>query len=102
MNNVFRSTLSITGDAISHKLEQPSEAIILERNKALRASKGALHDLGAKSEEGTWGRQVASIPLILFERAIKDGFDLTNKDPHIANLEMSRFLASSMGKACLV
>jgi hypothetical protein len=45
---------------------------------------------------------LASIPMIMYEKAIRDGFDLNNKDPDIAGREMHRYLQTPEGKACLV
>jgi len=81
---------------------QPTEKIILERNAELRKSPGVVRDLGHGSEGGSWGRQVASIPFIMFQKALKDGYDLTNKDAKHAANEMQRFLATSDGKLCLM
>jgi len=89
-------------DEIIHKTSQPTEGLILDRNSELRKSKGAIRDLGAGQEGGTWGRQVASIPFIIFEKAIRDGYQLNAKDQALAGLEMNRFLQSDDGKKCLV
>jgi hypothetical protein len=40
--------------------------------------------------------------MIVYDRAIRDGYDLNNLDSEIAGREMHRFLQSPMGKACLV
>ncbi len=101
---VFRSDMHFqehTG-VLTHKLTQPSEGLILDRNSELRKSKGALRDLGEGSEGGSWGRQVASIPFIIFEQAKREGFDLSCKDQEISGREMNRFLQTPAGKACLV
>ena len=89
-------------DELVHKTSQPTEDIILDRNAELRKNTGAIKDLGAGQEGGTWGRQVASIPFIVYEKAIRDGFFLNSKDQKFASLEMNRFLQSPEGKACLV
>ncbi len=83
-------------------MTQPTEDVILARNARLRNNPGAIRDLGKGGEGGTWGRQVASIPLIIYDKAIRDGYDLNNLDSEIAGREMHRFLQSPMGKACLV
>lgn len=90
-----------TGELIGQQT-QPTENIILSRNSELRKNPGALRDLGQGGEGGAWGRQIASIPAIMFERAIRDGYDLTNTDAKYAAKEMQRFLATSQGKMCLV
>ena len=89
-------------DELVHKTSQPTEDIILDRNAELRKNTGAIKDLGAGQEGGTWGRQVASIPFIVFEKAIRDGYRLNDKDQITASLEMNRFLQSDEGKKCLV
>lgn len=87
---------------LTHKLTQPDEDKILERNKQLRNNPGILRDLGQGSSGGTWGRQLASIPLIVWEQAIREGFDLTCRDKEIRERELNRFLRTPAGKACLV
>ena len=104
MDEVLRSDMHYqehTG-ILTHKLTQATEQTILDRNSRLRSSKGALRDLGQGKEGGSWGRQVASIPFIIFEQAKRDGYDLSCKDQGIAGREMNRFLQSPAGKACLV
>jgi hypothetical protein len=90
-----------TGE-LTHKTTQPTESIILDRNSELRKNSGVIRDLGDAQSGGTWGRQVASIPFIVYEKAIRDGFFLNSKDQKFAGLEMNRFLQSAEGKACLV
>lgn len=88
-------------DTVTHKLTQPTEDLILNRNAELRKNKGVLKDLGSNS--GTpWGRQLASIPMIMYEKACKDGYDLKSTNKEVAASEMHRFLATPEGKACLV
>ena len=89
-------------DVLTSKLTQPTEDIILERNAELRKNPGAINDLGKGSEGGTWGRQIASIPEIMFHKAIKNGYDLLSTDSKHAEKEMHRFLGSTEGKMCLV
>ncbi len=86
---------------ITHETTQPTEDVILERNSELRKNPGVIRDLGAGSGD-TWGRQVATIPMILFEKAIRKGYDLNSKDSEHAGKELHRFLQSDMGKVCLV
>jgi len=81
---------------------QPTEDLILGRNAELRKNPGVLKDLGQGSEGGTWGRQIASIPMIVFDAAIRQGFDLNNTDAKYGAREMQRFLATPTGKTCLV
>jgi hypothetical protein len=103
-DGVFRSDLvhqEHTGE-LFHNLTQPSEDLILAQNAELRKNEGVINDLGAKTEGGTWGRQVASIPFVTYYKAIKDGYSLNCKDSKIATREMHRFLLSEEGKKCLV
>ena len=104
MDEVFKSEFHYqehTG-VLTHKLTQPSEDLILARNARLRSNPGVLNDLGKNSEGGTWGRLMASVPQNMYEKAIRDGFDLNSKDAHHAGLEMNRFLQTPEGKTCLV
>jgi len=104
MDEVFKSGVHYQNhtDVLTHKLSQPSEQIILDRNSRLRNNEGVIQDLGAQSKDGAWGRQIASIPLIMFEKAIHDGYRLNSQNQKEAGLEMTRFLQTPEGKACLV
>lgn len=86
---------------LTRVLDQPSKNLILARNAELRKNPGAIQDLGRQSG-GTFGRQIASIPEIVFYEALRDGYDLLSKDKDVAAREMNRFLRSDIGKACLV
>ena len=99
--DVIVSELKMEGDTLVHKTTQPTEDIILERNKELRKNPDAIKDLGEQSGE-SFGRLVASIPIIMFNIAIKDGYKLNSPDGDIAQKEMFRFLQSVEGKMCLV
>lgn len=101
MDEVFKSELSVEQEHLVHKLTQPTEDLILERNNELRKNTGAIRDL-SDDEGQNWGRMVASVPLVIWHKAIKDGYDLYNKDSSVANKELYRFLQSPEGKACLV
>jgi hypothetical protein len=100
MDEVFKSELYFEHDHLVHRLTQPSEDAILERNKRLRQNTGVINEL--KDEGETWGRMLCSIPMIIWDKAIKDGFDLNSKDSKTANKELFRFLETDIGKACLV
>jgi hypothetical protein len=78
-----------------HKTTQPTEDLILARNSELRKNPGAINDL-------SFGRQIASIPMIMYEKAIRDGYNLNCRDSEIAQKEMVRFLKSTDGKLCLI
>jgi len=104
MDEVFKSEFHYqehTGE-LTHKLTQPTEDLILDRNQELRKNKGVLNDLGHGQEGGSWGRQVASIPMNIFEKALREGFELNSRDKTHGEQEMNRFLQTPMGKACLV
>jgi hypothetical protein len=102
MDEVFKSRLVYQDheDKLYHEVTQPTENLILERNKELRNNPGVLRDLG--EGDNTFGRQVASIPLVMYEKAIRDGYDLNNRDAQIATREMMRYLQSPEGQICLV
>lgn len=103
MDSVIKSDMhyDAQSNTVTHVTTQPTEKIILERNAELRKNPGALHDLGKQSGE-SFGRMVASIPFIMFEKALRDGYDLNSPDSQIAGQEMNRFLKSTEGKMCLV
>jgi hypothetical protein len=93
-NGVIRSRVVFDGDTMHHEKTQPTEDLILARNAEMRKD-NVLGDL-------SFGRQVASIPLIMWEEAIRDGYDLACKDGEVAGREIARFLRSEKGKLCLV
>lgn len=103
MDEVIRSDIHFqahTGE-MTHKQTQPTEDIILDRNQELRRNPGVIRDLGSNDGE-SYGRQVASIPFIMFEEAIRDGYELNKGDAQHRAMEMHRFLQSEKGKLCLV
>lgn len=104
MDEVFRSRIHYQDhtDVMTHVVDQPSEDIILERNAELRKNPGVIQDLGAQSEGGVWGRQTASVPLVMWEKAKRDGYDLESRDKQHRSNELFRFLKSDEGKKCLV
>lgn len=97
----IKSEILFEDDKVYHKTTQPAEDLILERNAELRKNPGVIQDLGGNGEN-SWGRQVASIPFIIWEKAIRDGYWLNCPDSKIAEQEMHRFLMSEDGKKCLV
>jgi len=103
MDNVIKSDMHFdnASNTLTHVTSQPTENIILARNAELRKNPGALHDLGAQSGE-SFGRLMASIPFIMYDKAIRDGYDLNSKDKITADLEMMRYLKTPEGKSCLV
>jgi hypothetical protein len=102
LDGLFVSEFLEHGTELAHKLTQPTEDMILARNKRLRSNAGAINDFGKGNEGGTWGRWVASIPEIHYNMAIKAGYDLNAKDPKRRAAEMNRFLATPIGRDCLV
>lgn len=82
-------------DTLYHRLTQPNEDIILERNATLRKEPEAF----AKND---YFHQIASIPLIMWDKAIRDGYQLNNSDSQIADRELMRFLRTDEGKFCMV
>jgi len=104
MDEVFRSELHYQEhtDVLTHKVTQPTEDLILNRNAELRKNPGVIQDLGAQGTGGTWGRMLCNIPFIMFERAKRDGYELDSKDKEHRSKELFRFLKSDEGKKCLV
>jgi hypothetical protein len=103
VSGVIKSEMLLDNDdTMYHKTSQPTEDLILSRNAELRKNPGAILDLGAKSSEGTWGRQIASIPFIMFNKAIRDGYQLNARDGDIAEKELFRYLRSEEGRKCLI
>lgn len=103
-DQVLKSEIHIDdlSGVVTHRITQPTEDLILDRNKELRKNPGAIQDLGKQGTEGTWGRQVATIPENLLIWASRNGYDIYNKDQQIASKELFRFLQSDKGKPCLV
>lgn len=103
VDEVFRSDIGFEDDKVFHKVTQPSEDTILHRNQELRKNPGVLQDLGHQSGKGgIFGRQVASIPFIIYEKAIRDGYELNSGDNEHRSKELFRFLQSEEGKKCIV
>lgn len=97
MDEVFKSRLvhQPHEDKIYRELTQPTEDLILNRNKELRKNPGALRDF-------SFGRLAASIPFNVYEKAIRDGYQLNCSDKQTRQRDMHRFLQSPEGRACLV
>jgi hypothetical protein len=103
MDELIRSEIHYqehTG-VLTHKTTQPNEDLILERNAELRKNPGVIKDLGS-NKDGTWGRMIASIPFIMLEKAIRDGYELNTGGREHRSAELFRFLKSDEGKKCLV
>jgi hypothetical protein len=89
-----RVAFSDADGKVYHQTTQPNEDAILEENANLRKD-NAYRDL-------SFGRQVASVPFIMWEKAIRDGYDLNSPDSEIAQKELFRFLRSPEGQICMV
>ena len=104
MDEVFKSEVHYqehTG-VLTHKVTQPTEDLILARNAELRKNPGVIHDLGAQGTEGTWGRMLANIPHIMYDSAIRDGYELNHRNAEHRSKELFRYLKSEEGKKCLI
>ena len=104
MDEVFKSEVHYqehTG-VLTHKVTQPTEDLILARNAELRKNPGVIQDLGAQGTDGTWGRMLASIPHIMYDRAIRDGYELNHRNAEHRSKELFRYLKSEEGKKCLI
>jgi len=87
-------------DTITHVTDQPTEDLILNRNAELRKNPGAIRDLGKGTQ--TWGRQLCSIPFIMYEKALRDGYQLNATDKQFRSDELYRYLRSEEGRKCLI
>lgn len=96
MTDVIRSDIHYQAhtDEIIHARTQVNEGAIYENNAQLRKD-SLLSDL-------SFGRQVASIPVLAWERAVRAGYDLNNPDSEISGKEIMRFLRSPEGQLCVV
>ena len=104
MDEVIRSEIYYqehTG-VLTHKTSQPTEDLILRRNAELRKNPGVIKDLGAQSQGGSFGRMVASIPFIMYEKALRDGYELNATDGEHRSKELFRYLQSEEGKKCKI
>lgn len=104
MDEVIRSEVHFQehNEVLTHRQIQPTEDLILERNAELRKNPGVIQDLGAQSEGGAFGRQLASIPFIMYDKAIRDGFELNHKNAEHRSNELFRYLKTEEGAKCLV
>lgn len=95
MDSVIRSRIhwSPHDEVLTHITDQPTEGLILQRNKELRD-----HDLLG---DLSFGRQVACIPFSIWEEAQRMGFDVANPDGEFAGKEINRFLQTPKGQLCL-
>lgn len=96
MDEVIKQTVHYQAhdDTLTTVRTQPTEGLILERNATIR-NNDLMGDL-------SFGRQLASIPMNLWEAGIRAGFAMNHPDPEIAEREIFRFLNSDQGKPCLL
>lgn len=78
-----------------HTLDQPTRKLILERNAELRKNKGTLKDL-------SFGRQLASIPVLDYYALQKKFPKLKSSDAKERSAEMMRVLRMPEYKYLLV
>jgi hypothetical protein len=105
MDEVFKSDVHYQNhtDVLTHVLSQPTEKLILDRNAEIRKDPSVLRGLGEGQEGGKWGDAAANIPLVLLDKANRDGFDIYAKDSLFASSELLRFLKTTPeGRACLL
>ena len=95
VDGLFVDRFEVEDEKLYRVRTQPSESAILEHNKQLRLNPGSVNDL-------SYGRLIADIPEIIYQQALKDGFQFNHPDPQIARLEKRRFLNTPIGKACMV
>lgn len=100
-DGVILSELKIEQEHLVHKTTQPNEDLILARNAELRKNPDVIQDLGGKGTQ-SWGRWVASIPIVALAKAVKDGYQVYHKNSKFASDELWRWLKSSEGQKYLV
>ncbi len=84
-------------DRLYRNLTQPTEDLILNRNKELRKNPDAVDR--DKMEGFRWA---ASVPMAVWENAKKEGYELDCPDKAKRERERARFFATPIGKACLI
>lgn len=104
MDEVIRSDIHFQehDETLTHVQTQPTEELILQRNKELRKNPGVIKDLGEELPGGSWGRSVASIPFITYDWAIRNGFELNSGDAEHRSKELFRFLKTEKGQECII
>jgi hypothetical protein len=101
-DGVIKTRFVEDGDKIYHEQTQPADKLIYERNAELRKNTGAIRDFGSQSSEGTWGREVARIPMNDLEWAKRNGYDIYSPDAKVASKELMRFLQSPIGQKSII
>ena len=94
-DGVLKNTIHTSREGYTGVLTQPSRNLILERNKELQKNEGAIRDL-------SFGRQVASIPIIDYLALQKKYPKLRSKDGREKKAEMVRILQLPENKKFLV
>lgn len=102
MKDIIKSRWVEQDGKLYHERTQPTDKLIYERNKELRKNTGAIRDLGAQSEGGAFGRQVASIPMNDLEWAARNGYDIFSQNAKHASNELMRFLRSPIGQKSII
>ncbi len=95
LDEVFKTEFKYDGEKLHRKLTQPTEELILERNKQLRNNQEVQRDL-------TFGRQVASIPFNDYEALKRKYPELAKGDSQQRQKTLLRILNSSEGKKYLI
>ncbi len=101
-DGVIKTRFVEEGDKLYHQQTQPTDTLIYERNAELRKNTGVIRDFGAQTSEGSWGRQVASIPMNDLEWARRNGYDIFSPDSKRASSELMRFLQSPLGQKSII
>ena len=95
-DEVFQTAFKEEEGKLYRILTQPTEDLILERNKQLRNNPGSLKDL-------EFGRQVASIPFNIWEKWRREYPELTQGDAaQRKQCILSLINGTELGRACKV
>lgn len=93
-DGLYKQEFKQEDDKLHRRLTQPTEGVILERNKQVRQN-SALRDM-------SFGRQVASIPLNDYEMLCRKYPELKHGDAEQKQTRIMKILASSEGKKYMV
>lgn len=102
MTDIIKSRFVEEGGKLYHERTQPTDKLIYERNAELRKNTGAIRDIGAQSDGGAFGREVARIPFNDLEWASRNGYDIYSKDAKRASKELMRFLKTPLGQKSII
>jgi hypothetical protein len=95
IDEVFKVQYERQGDKMVRAMTQPTEELILRRNKKLRQNPGVLKDL-------SFGRLVANIPLNDLEALKRKYPELAHGDAELRSLTMMKILQMPEYKKFLV